>query len=403
MTDILIGKVIHSMRRNTAHHVQAGRLKQSDDTPALVSYAKRIRRRLLAKRANDLWNVSGVVVRPATVDGGGIRLSPRQTERIMESYRAAKDAQRAAAAAYQPAKHWQLTIDHDFAALSEAIREDSREDVEAYLANFRQYNLGIEWEPHLDFGKREVRKDYVKLLAQLHQLWRLNNPGEPLTSLYRPESGNPKATYDLSGKPVTVGAFTMSYYTSQQRRLIEGMERPVIGEIGGGYGKMAYYLLRDMPAFCYLDFDLPETLALITYYLFSCFPERRFLLYGEGDLNEAALSQYDFILLPNFCIDALPDLSCDLFVNKNSLGEMKKETVEAYLRHIDRTCRGHFWHSNHEIDPCTMSDDPGMRGSQIALDPKNSELLYRIVDFPSFLMHKGNADIVTYCYRRTNP
>jgi len=389
------------MRSNTAHQVQAGRIKLGGGALPVVSYAKRLRNRVIAKRASDLWNVSSVVVRSATVDGGGIRLSARHTERIMESYRAAKDAQRAAATAYHPAEHWQLNIDRGFAALSGSIREDSREDVEAYLANFRQYDLGIEWEAHLDFGKREVRKDYVKLLTQLYQLWRLQNAGEPLTYLCRPESGNPKATYELSGKPVTAGSFTMNYYTSQQRRLIEGLERPVIGEIGGGYGKMAYYLVRDMPAFCYLDFDLPETLALITYYLFSCFPERRFLLYGEGDLSESALSKYDFILLPNFCIDALPDLSCDLFVNKNSLGEMNKETVETYLRHVDRTCRGHFWHTNHELVPCTMSVDPGLRSSQFALDPKHFELLYRTVDFPSFLMHKGQADIVTYCYRRT--
>ena len=47
-------------------------------------------------------------------------------------------------------------------------------------------------------------------------------------------------------------------------------------EIGGGFGAMAYYLLRDHAGTRYVNFDVPESLALAAYYLMRAHPGQAF-------------------------------------------------------------------------------------------------------------------------------
>lgn len=388
----------------------------ADSVPELLESAslswERIQKKLGDWMEERRWSTANV--RRAMRAEANPAVRPDQIERIVNAYRRMKEAQQDADSVFVPARHWQRHIDRGFAPLRQAIDRGDANDIANYLRNFRQVDLGIEWEAYFDFSSRRRQREYVALLRHLHRLWALHSPHEALSRLERPRYGNPKGGMMLEGRRVSVGAYTMNYYTAQQRELIGEAEEPVVGEIGGGYGKMAYYLLRDYPRFTYLNFDLPETLLLNYYYLSSCFPERRFLLFGEHDslsgehdsvsgehnFSKATLTDYDFILMPNFELPSIPDAFCDLFVNKNSLGEMNEDTVRTYLAHIWRSCRGHVWHTNHELRAATQSTDPGLTAAQYPVDEQRFERRYRCVDLPSFLMHDGKADIVTYAYRR---
>jgi hypothetical protein len=126
-----------------------------------------------------------------------------------------------------------------------------------------------------------------------------------------------------------------------------GIEWPVIGEIGGGYGGLAYFLLRDIPEAKYVNFDLPETLVLMAYYLSCSLPEKRLYLYEGGAVNwPELLDNFDIILFPHWAIDLLPENSVDVFVNSFSLSEMRPETVNYYVNKVTDTCRNFFLHNN---------------------------------------------------------
>jgi hypothetical protein len=181
-------------------------------------------------------------------------------------------------------------------------------------------------------------------------------------------------------------------------------ERPVIGEVGGGYGRLIYHLSRHLKEFCYLDFDLPETLCCASYFLLKAFPERRFLLYGEseGELTEAQLRSYDFILLPAFEISKLPDRRVDLFLNENSLGDMPEDIARLFTGEICRTSNA-LWHRNHEAWRNRFTDGrTSLINREYPISPDFEEVV-RHCD-PAGLMIQGrldyDSDMFWYFYRR---
>jgi len=80
----------------------------------------------------------------------------------------------------------------------------------------------------------------------------------------------------------------------------------------------------------------------------KCFPDKKYLLYGEDKLNKEAINEYDFIFMPSFVIKNLPSDSVDIFINLSSLGEMNPETCQMFVHEICRTANA-FWHINHEF------------------------------------------------------
>lgn len=168
-------------------------------------------------------------------------------------------------------------------------------------------------------------------------------------ALEAPVIGNPYGCF-VGDKFINMGADYQHYYaTSINDLLLEKSGRKVVAEIGGGFGGMAYYLIRDAKDTVYVDFDLPENLALTSYYLAKAFPDKKILLYGEGVFNVDALLAYDVILMPSFELDKLPDGACDLVFNSYSLAEMSRQTINHYVSRSASLVNkgGWFFHVNH--------------------------------------------------------
>jgi hypothetical protein len=89
--------------------------------------------------------------------------------------------------------------------------------------------------------------------------------------------------------------------------------------------------------------DIPEVLLISSYYLLLAFPEKKFLLYGEGKPT----SDYDIVLMPNFVLPQLADKSVDLFFNSCSFSEMDYNIVKEYLSQIERVSNKYLMHINH--------------------------------------------------------
>jgi putative sugar O-methyltransferase len=143
------------------------------------------------------------------------------------------------------------------------------------------------------------------------------------------------------------------------------LRSPAFAEIGAGYGRLAYVILKAIPGATYCIIDIPPALYLSQRYLTTLFPElpafrfRPFRSYAEvaADFESSRLR----FIAPHQ-LELLPPNSVDYFVNISSFHEMTVPQVENYFRLMDRICRGRFytkqWRvSRTQINGCTLREN----------------------------------------------
>jgi putative sugar O-methyltransferase len=161
-----------------------------------------------------------------------------------------------------------------------------------------------------------------------------------LRELAGPGLGNPFGVL-IDGTLVCKGAEYQHYCAQRIQELTSSTSASIV-EIGGGFGGMAYYLLRDNPQITYIDFDVPESLALISYYLIKSFPDLKFLLYGEEDMTQEAIARSNVILMPPFQPSKVPRSSVDVTFSSHTVSDLSRPAQIVYLNEIERMTRGSF-------------------------------------------------------------
>ena len=73
--------------------------------------------------------------------------------------------------------------------------------------------------------------------------WQRQFPDSDVTELDAPRIGNPWG-YSFNGALLYEPAFEYDYHSSYFTRLLAGIEKAVVLEIGGGFGGLAYHLLK---------------------------------------------------------------------------------------------------------------------------------------------------------------
>ena len=116
---------------------------------------------------------------------------------------------------------------------------------------------------------------------------------------------------------------------------------PIICEIGGGYGGLAVKIKSNVKGAKIIMFDLPEVNAYQTYYLSRVFEGAN--IKGYKDFIEQGLSileeNFDFLILPGWAINQLPQASVDCYINVRSMMEMNKENLEFYFKAIQSSLK----------------------------------------------------------------
>ncbi len=329
-------------------------------------------------------------------------------ERIFQSFRKMKEGQKNVSNCYLPSSMWQEQLNKSYSYLGSGGKRDDIDKFHFFLANFgswKTYN-GVESTTLIrDNMTSLIRRRYLKNVIFYNQMkiWKwFYNDRKPISSLSYPTYGNQVGAY-VDNIFVGVGSFFNEIYGSLLSEIIGGNERPVLADLGAGYGKLAYFTLCNIDNFTFIDFDLPETLCLAAYYLMKVWPNKKTLLYGEGDYSSELHSQYDLIFMPSYEISKVGQSSIDLFINKNSLGEMTKEAVINYINHITRATR-YFFHMNHDIRPNIYSNNErGLLGHEYPIPMDKFRLLFRYPDIGHMLYQGGmdfSMDIFLYLYER---
>ena len=284
-------------------------------------------------------------------------------KRIIKTYNSMQDKfKELDIPAYKIGKEWQGIINQHYSPLITSLTNGDIASTRKLFKNFCRSGIsrGLDFGSDFDHLQRKgLDNVYInEYLKRLHIWIAFLGQERNLKELAFPAIGNPYGI-SIEGSLIPFCALRMHYHSSRIASLAvsKSIKHPVVCEIGGGFGGMAYYLLKNNNArFKYLDFDIPIVLSLCSYFLMLAFPNLKILLYGEEELTQESIKSYDIILMPHFQLPDIPDKSIDISFNSRSLIEMDEKTIVEYLKRITRITRYYFLHNNY----LRSDDDPNL-------------------------------------------
>jgi hypothetical protein len=294
-------------------------------------------------------------------------------QRICRAYSLAMSREQVASSKYNPTPWWQQ---HRNLMLEPVMRALSSQDLgtlQKMYENFFRDDCSTGLLPVQRVKNNyfdHVIADFYRRLYLVDALYRLDYWKAETSGCYTvgdlagPATGNPFGVV-LEDTLVRVGSEYQHYCAQRIARLLH--DDATIAEIGGGFGGMAYYLLRDRPGITYIDFDVPESISLTSYYLLKNFPHLKVVLYGEAELTSDTILQADVVLLPLIELAHLPSGIVDLSFSSHAMSDLVPEVMPEYLCDIARITRNHFLYVGTEISAARIVDFSKAMPSQFTL------------------------------------
>lgn len=276
-----------------------------------------------------------------------------EIEKIAHHYRQWKLAQADADNAYQVSREWLPIYEKYMGEVMQALQNNQVEKLKTMYEGFFRHPLstglhGLHFDMVVTYMNPDVTaspeaiKKYLEACAFNARNFLLSCPGTNISKLVRPAVGNPYS-YTMEGHVIFPGADYHYTFSEKISILLRNNISPTIMELGGGFGGMAYYWLRDIPNLKYICVDLPENSALQAHFLKSHFPDKKIRLFGK-DFQK---NDFDTLIIPNYAIETLSENSINLSFNSYSLAEMSLETIEKYVKIISRITINYIYHLNH--------------------------------------------------------
>ena len=310
--------------------------------------------------------------------------------RLFDFYKKMKENENDISEVIKPSSLWKSHINNDYKYLLNAYKNDNLNDFSFFLSNFGNWDnyLGIEHNILLKrYSKNFLLRNFIsnEIFLKHLKIWKdFGYTSEDLSKISTPEFGNQLGAY-INGNFVTIGSFFNQVIAKLLHEHIKVHDKPIICDLGGGYGKLGYFLIKNIKKSCFIDFDIPEVLVLAAFYLMKTFPNKKTLLYGEKKFDEEDLSNFELIFMPASEIDKLKENSVNLFVNKNSLGEMRSETAKYYIEKIN-FCSKIFFHMNHNrIRNNFAGNEKSLISSEYPINYAKFDLIFDYPDLSHFI------------------
>jgi putative sugar O-methyltransferase len=307
---------------------------------------------------------------------------------------------------FKPSLLWNNHIKRDFSLLNKSLKKNDLNEFLFFLQNFgnQKYDLGIFDHFSKSYSKNFFLKKFLRdeLYRGQINLWKHFNNKKKFKDLDLPKFGNLHGAI-IENNFINFGAPVNQIYAKIIKNYLESKKKNTIAELGAGYGRLPYYYLKNEDNCCFIDFDLPEVLVLAAYYLIKSFPKKKYFLYGDESFSKDLVSNYDLIFLPNWEIEKIQDNSIDMFINKNSLGEIDPDSAKNYISNIHRTSK-YFFSINHEFMRNEFENDKySLVNEEFNID-KKFKILIRYPDL-AHLIYESNKidfdqDIYFYIYKK---
>ena len=320
-------------------------------------------------------------------------------ERIYQAYQASKRDYASASEVFRPSKMWESWIADSFGQFDLATVAGFHR----FLSNFGccKTFTGFEYSHFIDRCHRDLAMNHLLrsfAVPKMISLWRMDQGSDArLESFEVPMHGN-MAGVLIDGQPFPLNAFFDVQCAGLSTSCLQG-GRANVGELGGGYGGLGFFLLQEECVSTYVGFDLPEVSACCAYYLTKSFPEKKFCLYGESSQPLNELDDYDAVLLPAFCLPSASQNQFGVFFNRCSLSEMNSETARAFLNSI-WSSSDYFWHLNHETIRNEFADGKSSLLNSEYDPPPTKQTLARFREQTClpFLLEMDEFDYFWYLY-----
>jgi hypothetical protein len=277
-------------------------------------------------------------------------------ERICEAYCASIQDQEHAPEAYQATTWWNQVRRTSLAGVIHALQTRDIHALRAMYRNFFRHpcSTGL---IHVPYGMtrayfsgpiKETHARYYLSDTLCHvDTWVDRTDGIfTVGELAGPEVGNPFGVF--IGATLVGNRAGYHHACAHSVRGQLGQEKAVVAEIGGGYGGMAYYLLRSRKNLTYLNFDVPESIALASYYLAKAFPNQKFVFYQEREIEAGNFDQDGVILMPAFQLAKMPAQTIDIAFSSHAMSDLSASAVDRYLGDIIHMTRARFIDVGHD-------------------------------------------------------
>jgi putative sugar O-methyltransferase len=236
-----------------------------------------------------------------------------------------KDRASRAAGSDVPSKYWTFELGHfDYMVDASPIVIDKLRHHCYHLTGVRAY------ETHRAAKHEQLESFYTKI----DMLCALGS-----RSLLVPESPILGGFgYDVDGGMVNVD--TLKFFevslALERAGVIERLrrvDRPIVCEIGPGWGGFAYAFKRLFPTATMILVDLPESFLFSATYLLTAFPDARTVFWGDPGASEALQSATppDFLFVSHTELAQVHPPRLDAVINMVSFQEMRADQVRGYV------------------------------------------------------------------------
>lgn len=182
---------------------------------------------------------------------------------------------------------------------------------------------------------------------------------------------------------------------------LEGSEAFCVAELGAGHGRLGE-LFGKTTNFRYFIFDISPALCVSQWYISQLFGEQnvfKFRPFASFSRIKNELSTARFAFFSANQIELFPDNYFDLFININSLMEMKLNQIRNFLFHIDRVTKGIFYLKQwkrwtNEIDRVMIEQTHYAMNPPWQLTLKKTDEIYKDF-FVEVWLKKGSRSVLT--------
>lgn len=278
------------------------------------------------------------------------KISDDDIKRIIDAYKKSKESQIKAPENFLIRGLWDEWIKVNYKEVIISLKNEDLKSLRDIFNNLFRERCGIGtggYDEYLRY-KSFLGTYYLKYVWNLY-FKKLLDIDFDLNKLDFPLVGNPCGIiYDK--KIIPIEALRHAYRANEINNLVKNYEKPKIVEIGGGLGGLAFQLfnLEKNKNKNFILFDIPEVVALSSFFLISSFPEKEIVLFGEEDISFVNKDKFDLAILPHFTVEILQESSVDVFYNSCSFSEMDKKSSGAYLEIIEKASKKYFMHDNHD-------------------------------------------------------
>jgi putative sugar O-methyltransferase len=272
-------------------------------------------------------------------------------DRVCTAYIKAVERQKRAREIYQPTHWWSQVQQTRLQPVLQALKKRDIRALKLMYSNFYRDSCssglitqtGVPWSSRRGEMKEIDRHFYLADTLCAVDYWKERTAGRfDVADLSGPNIGNPFGVM-LNGTLVRFEAPYQHYCAHRLSALLD-VGPSTVAEIGGGFGGMAYFLLRDRQPLTYFDFDVPESIALASYFLMKAFPSLTFLLYGEKQLTPEEIARANIVLMPLSEMEQMQARSVNVTFSSHAVSALPPEFIADYLETIARMTQGHFFY-----------------------------------------------------------